>query len=129
MDPDEHDRLNRVVDHEVKGHFPPGAVRRAVLLRHGDEPGIGPGQLRLRVFVPPQDAADEQALEAWRNTHRADVDELRRDISRRLPSARLLEFTFDDLLYLVDRKRLGKMLAGVALDHRNVISDCAIIGH
>ena len=28
MDPDEDDRLNRVVDHEVKGHFAPGAVRR-----------------------------------------------------------------------------------------------------
>jgi hypothetical protein len=96
MDPDEHDRLNRVADHEVKGHFPPGAVRRAVLLRHGDEPGIEPGQLRLRVFVPPQGAADEQALEAWRNAHRAEVDELRRDISRRLPSARLIEFTFDE---------------------------------
>ena len=96
MDPDEHDRLNRVVDHEVKGHFPPGAVRRAALLRHGDEPGIDPGQLRLRVFVPAQDAADEQALEAWRNAHRAEVDELRSDISRRLPSARVLEFIFDE---------------------------------
>jgi hypothetical protein len=96
MDPDERDRLNRVVDHDVKGHFPPGAVRRAVLLRHGDEPGIDPGQSRLRVFVPAQDAADEQALEAWRNAHGAEVDELRQDISRRLPSARVLELTFDD---------------------------------
>jgi Peptidase family S41/N-terminal domain of Peptidase_S41 in eukaryotic IRBP len=96
MHPDEDDRLSRVVDHEVKGHFAPGAVRRAVLLRHGDEPGIEPGQLRLRVFVPAQDAADEQALQAWRNAHRAEVDELRRDVSRRLPSARLLELAFDD---------------------------------
>ena len=96
MDPDERDRLNRAVDHEVKGHFPAGAVRRAVLLRHGDEPGIEPGQLRLRVFVPAEDAADEQALAAWRNAHQAGVDELRRDLSRRLPSARLLELTFKD---------------------------------
>ena len=96
MDPDEHDRLSRVVDHEVKRHFPPGAVRRAVLLRHGDEPGIEPGQLQLRVFVRAEDAADEQALATWRNAHRTAVDELRRDLSRRLPSARLLELTFDD---------------------------------
>jgi Peptidase family S41/N-terminal domain of Peptidase_S41 in eukaryotic IRBP len=96
MDPDERDRLNRVIDHEVKDHFPPGAIRRAVLLRHGDEPGIEPGQSRLRVFVPAEDGADEQALVAWRNAHQADVDELRRDLSRRLPSARLLELTFDD---------------------------------
>jgi Peptidase family S41/N-terminal domain of Peptidase_S41 in eukaryotic IRBP len=96
MDPDERDRLNRVVDHEVKEHFPPGAVRRAVLLRHGDEPGIEAGQLRLRVFVPAEGAADEQALETWRNAHQAGVDELRSDISLRLPSARLIEFTFDE---------------------------------
>jgi hypothetical protein len=96
MDPDEREQLNRVVDHEVKGHFPPGAVRRAVLLRHGDEPGIEPGQSRLRVFVPAEDAADEQALATWRNAHRAAVDELGRDLSRRLPSARLIELTFDD---------------------------------
>jgi len=99
MDPDERERLNRVVDHEVKGHFPPGAVRRAVLLRHGDEPGIEPGQLRLRVFVAADaaaDAADEQSLAAWRDTHQAGVDELRRDLSRRLPSARVLELTLDD---------------------------------
>jgi hypothetical protein len=96
MDPDEREQLNRVVDREVKGHFPPGAVRRAVLLRHGDEPGIEPGQLRVRVFIPAEDAADEQALATWRNAHRAGVDDLRRDLSRRLPSARLLELTSDD---------------------------------
>jgi hypothetical protein len=97
MDSDEDDRLNRVVDHEVKAHFPSGAVRRAVLLRHGAEPGIEPGQMRLRVFVPVADAADGQALATWRNAHQTEVDELRRDLSRRLPSARLLELTFDDV--------------------------------
>jgi len=96
MDPDERARLNRVVDHEVKGHFPPGAVQRAVLLRHGDEPGIEPGQSRLRVFIPAEGAADEQALVAWRDGHQAAVDDLRRDLSRQLPSARLIEFAFDD---------------------------------
>jgi hypothetical protein len=96
MDPDERARLNGVVDHEVKGHFPPGAVRRAVLLRHGDQPGIEPGQSLLRVFIAADGAADEQALAAWRSAHQAAVNDLRRDLSRRLPSARLLEFTFDD---------------------------------
>jgi len=90
---DEREELNRVVDREVKGHFPAGSVRRAVLLRHGDEPGIEAGHLLLRVFV---EAPDEQGLAVWRDTHRAGVDELRRDLSRRLPSARLLELTFDE---------------------------------
>ena len=96
MDPDERARLNRVVDHEVRGHFPPGAVRRAALFRHGDEPGIEQGQSLLRVFIPAEGAADEQALATWRNAHQAAVSDLRRDLSRRLPSARLLELTFDD---------------------------------
>jgi hypothetical protein len=91
MDPDERDQLNRVVDHEVKGHFPPGAVRRAVLVRYGDEPGIEPGQTRLRVYVLPADATDEQALTAWRDAHQAGVDELRRDLAAPTASARLIE--------------------------------------
>lgn len=90
---DEREELNRVVDREVKGHFAAGAVRRAMLLRHGDEPGIEAGYLLLRVFV---EAPDEHGLAVWRDTHRADVDELRRDLARRLPSARLVELTFDE---------------------------------
>ena len=93
MERDKREQLNRVVDREVKGHFPAGAVRRAVLLWPGDEPGIGAGYLLLRVFV---EAADERGLAVWTDTHRAEVGELRRDLSRRLPSARLLEFTFDE---------------------------------
>ena len=93
MEQGEREEFNRVVDHEVKGHFPAGAVRRAVLLRHGDEQGIEAGYLLLRVFV---EVPDEQRLAVWRDTHRAEVDGLRRDLSRRLPSARLLELTFDE---------------------------------
>jgi hypothetical protein len=34
--------MTPVIDHAVKDHFPPGAVLRAELLRHGDDPAIGP---------------------------------------------------------------------------------------
>jgi len=97
MDQAELDQLNRVIDHEVKEHFPADAVRRAVLLWPGDDPAIEPGQLMIRVFIPPPDAPEnhEQALAAWQGTHQAGMDELRQEVSLRLPSARLLEFTFD----------------------------------
>jgi hypothetical protein len=36
MERAELDQINRVVGHEVKKHFPPGAVQRAMLLQHGD---------------------------------------------------------------------------------------------
>jgi hypothetical protein len=48
------------------------------------------------VYVLAANATDEQALAAWRDVHQAGVDELRRDLSRRLPSAHLIELTFDD---------------------------------
>jgi hypothetical protein len=75
----------RVVDHEVKKRFPDGAVQRAEL-RRGDDPG----QLVVRVFIP---ATDD--LAAWAEVHREHMEEVRRELSLRLPSARLLEFTSD----------------------------------
>jgi Peptidase family S41/N-terminal domain of Peptidase_S41 in eukaryotic IRBP len=59
-------------------------VVRAELLRDV------PGQLTVRVFVP----ATEDLAE-WTATHRESMEELRRELSLRLPSARLLEFTSD----------------------------------
>jgi hypothetical protein len=92
------DRLERVINRTVKERFSAGAVERAVVLEHGDDPAIEPGQLMVRVFVPePEEPADhEQALAAWQEAHRAGMDTMRRELSLRLPSARLLEFTFDD---------------------------------
>jgi hypothetical protein len=51
----------RVINHEMKERFTAGAVKRAVLLKHGDDPAIGPGQLMMRVFV---EAADDEGLAA-----------------------------------------------------------------
>src|SRR6516164_1315610 len=94
----EKDQIERVITHNLRERFSAGAVRGAVLLEHGDDPAIGPGQLMVRVFVPaPDEPADyERALAAWQDTHQAGMDEIRRELSLRLPSARLLEFTFDD---------------------------------
>jgi hypothetical protein len=94
----EKDQVERVINHTVKDRFTAGAVQRAVLLEHGDDPGIGPGQLMVRVFVPAPDepAEYEQALAGWQQAHQAGMDEMRRELSLRLPAARLLEFTFDD---------------------------------
>jgi hypothetical protein len=79
------ERVARVVDREVKERFPDGAVVRAELLRQGE-----PGQLTVRVFIP--EAAD---VAAWAEAHREQMDALRRELSLRLPSAKLLEFTSD----------------------------------
>lgn len=76
--------MARVLDHRVKELFPDGAVVRAELLRDGDEPG----RLTARVFVP-----ETEDLSSWAATHRERMEELRRELSLRLPSAKMLEFT------------------------------------
>ena len=84
--------VERVINHEMQERFSAGAVRRAVLLQHGDDPAIEPGQLLVRVFV---EASDEPGLTAWQSVHQEGIDAIRRELSLRLPAARLLEFTID----------------------------------
>ena len=84
--------VERVINHEMQERFSAGAVQRAVLLQHGDDPAIEPGQLLVRVFV---DASDEPGLTAWQSAHQGGIDAIRRELSLRLPAARLLEFTID----------------------------------
>ncbi len=93
----EWEQVKRVLDRQVKDRFPAGLVRRAELLRHGEEPGIGPGELKVRVFIPAPDGADEheRALVEWERAHGDEMAELRREVSLRLPSARVIEFTVE----------------------------------
>jgi len=92
------DQIEQVINHTMKERFGLETAEHAVLLEHGDDPAIEPGQLMVRVFVPaPDEPADyEQALATWQEAHRAGMDTMRRELSLRLPSARLLEFTFAD---------------------------------
>jgi Peptidase family S41/N-terminal domain of Peptidase_S41 in eukaryotic IRBP len=85
--------VERVINHEMRERFGAGVVQRAVLLQHGDDPAVEPGQLMVRVFV---EASDEPGLIAWQSAHQGGIDSIRRELSLRLPAARLLEFTFDE---------------------------------
>src|SRR5580693_6699328 len=98
VDQAEVEQIQRVINHEMRDRFALGSAQRAVLLQHGDDPAIEPGQLMVRVFLPsPGEGEDyEQALAAWRDAHQEGMDALRRELSLRLPAARLLEFIFDD---------------------------------
>ena len=92
MDRAEQHQIELVINHELRERFLAGAVRRAVLLQHGDEPGIEPGQLVVRVFV---EAPDATGLSGWQQAHQQGIGTFRRELSLRLPAARLLEFTVD----------------------------------
>jgi hypothetical protein len=94
----EKEQIERVINRYLKERFAPGPVQRAVLLEYGEDPAIEPGQLMVRVFVPgPDEPADYgPTLAAWQDANQAGMDEMRRQLSLRLPSARLLEFTFEN---------------------------------
>jgi hypothetical protein len=106
-------RLERRVNDEILTRFPAGAVQRVALLQETDDSQIGPEELLVRVFVrlavAPQEvvAGDsdsshpaapsaEETLQSWARQHQTAMRRLRRELSWRLPPARLLEFTIDD---------------------------------
>jgi hypothetical protein len=97
VDQAEAQRLQRTVEREVRAGFGADAVTRVALLQHGEDPAVGPDELLVRVFIAADpDAGPEPALEAWAQAHGAGMRRLRRELSLRLPPARLLEFTVED---------------------------------
>jgi hypothetical protein len=109
--------VERFIDAAVKRRFPAGTVRRAELLRNDESPG----ELIVRVYIP-----DSEDLRIWAETHRETMEELRRNISLRLPSAKLLEFTSDapgaavialpDDGELADQQLTGRQIVTKALE-------------
>jgi hypothetical protein len=85
--------LERMIDREVKARFIVGTVRRVALQQAGDDPD----ELLVRVFVAVTDGSQdpERSLQEWARAHETGMKRMRRELSLRLPEARLLEFTVD----------------------------------
>ena len=97
MEQQDKERLERLIDREVKARLGAGTVREVALLQHGDDPAIEPGELLVRVFIATGGgpAGDRRSLDEWAQAHQAGMRQIRRELSLRLPPARLLEFTVD----------------------------------
>ena len=80
------------LDARVKELFPAHEVQRVALLHYGDDPGVEPGDLLVRVII--EEAEEDPPLRAWERDHQAICRELHRDLAERLPEARYLEFWF-----------------------------------
>lgn len=87
-------RVERMVDRELRARFPARSVRRVALLGPGDDERVEPDELLVRVIIEapgrPQD--QQRSLDAWARAHEARMKQVRRELSFRLPEARLLEF-------------------------------------
>jgi hypothetical protein len=86
------DRLQQMIDGEVKERFPEGAVRRVVLLQYGDDPVVEPGEMRVRVLIPADDKAGDKD---WAHENRTRIMAFRRWLAERLPEVSGLEVVPD----------------------------------
>ena len=103
------DRLDKattdLIEQDVKGRFPDGAVDSVAVLQYGDDPAVEPGQIIVQVIAGPAAEAerDEDPVDAFHRANRDAIQQLQRDIPRRWPQAnrfRLLSSRGED------RKRL-----------------------
>jgi len=78
-----------LIEQEVGGHFPEGAVDGVAVLQYGDDPSVEPGQVVVQVTIASAaDAEDEEdPLGAFHRVHRDAIRQLPRDISQRWPQA------------------------------------------
>jgi hypothetical protein len=99
MEQAEIDHLRQQFDEVVRTRFADAPIESVEVLQYGDDPEIEPGQLLGRVVIDAQGATDEggkeergQRLEAFHDTHRGAIRELRQDLNK-LPFPAVLEFT------------------------------------
>ena len=91
------DRIEREIDDEVRARFPADVIKQAVLLHHGDDPEIEPGQLWVRILLPADRPEDyEQIIRAFMRDHQAAMEEIPHYLAEKLREIRLVEFTFPD---------------------------------
>jgi Arc/MetJ-type ribon-helix-helix transcriptional regulator len=97
MDRDVLDTIERDINEEVRARFPGTAVRQAVLLQHGDDPEIGPGDLWVRVLLDADEPQDcEPTLTALRLANYTAIEQFAGYLAEKLPEIRLVEYTFSN---------------------------------
>jgi hypothetical protein len=96
MDQAAKDRIKHEIEDEANERFP-GAVQGVVVLAHGDEPVVEPGELIIRVLIRPERLdGGEQGLRDFGQAHRPAIEQFSREVSQRVPEARRLQFIRDD---------------------------------
>jgi hypothetical protein len=99
-----------LIEHDVRGRFPEGALHSVAVLQYGDDPAVEPGEIVIRVTVEAAGEAGEaeKVFDAFQRTHKGAVHQLQRDIQQRFPQARRLEFVGNS----EGRKRFMKLRLG-----------------
>jgi hypothetical protein len=90
------DHLQGLIETEIKKRIPAGGIERVAVLQYGDDPVVEPGELAIRIFVAAADEREdrERVAHAFGGTYRRELEQLRHDLTEKLPEARSLEVRF-----------------------------------
>ena len=93
------DVVEREIDQQVRARFPGTAVRRAVLLQYGDDPGIEPGDLLVRVLLDEPDGPDDDwgpAMTAFEQANEMAIEQFAGYLAAKLREIMAVEWVFSD---------------------------------
>jgi hypothetical protein len=94
MDQAAKDRIQHELEDEAKKLFP-GAVRRADLLQHGDDPVAEPGEMVLRLVLIVTPGEDGELPEPH-TVLKPGMRQFQHELSQRLPEVRRIEILLED---------------------------------
>ncbi len=92
------DHIQQKIEDEIRARIPDGGIERVALLQYGDDPVVEPGELAVRVFVAAGDDEKdrERIAHDFGGTYRQKLEQLRHDLTEKLPEVRSLEVRFGD---------------------------------
>jgi hypothetical protein len=78
-----------LIEQEIKGRFPEGALDSVAVLQYGDDPAVEPGQIVIQAIAGPaaEPEGDEDPVDAFHRANRDALKQLQRDIPQRWPQA------------------------------------------
>lgn len=79
-----------LIEQEIRGRFPDGAVDSVAVLQYGDDPAVEPGQIVIQVTVASAaetEGDDEDPLQGFHQAYRDAIRQLQQDIPQRWPQA------------------------------------------
>jgi hypothetical protein len=90
------EHIQEKLEEKIRTLIPSGGIERVVLLQHGDDPVVEPGELALRIFVAASDdeEARERVAEEFGSAYRAQLKEVRDGLNKKMPEVTRLEVRF-----------------------------------
>lgn len=87
------ERMQRILDEEIKGRFPEGVIEQVAILQYGDDPVVEPGQFVVRVIAAASgdEAERQRAAREFEGSFRQQMDQIRNDLRDKIPEVSRVE--------------------------------------